>query len=116
MTTGPRPSGCCACESCDTRRGRVPADVGIGPGAESLCDVGTQLQHGAHLAVSQCLGIGIGADEIHPFDVGAEHVIDGVAAATADTDHLDYRVLTVCIHQFKHLPLSSLSRPLSKAT
>ncbi len=37
----------------------------------------------------------------HPF---ADHVVDGVAAGTPDTDHLDDRTGRLFLNDFKHLP------------
>ncbi|MNZ75477.1 hypothetical protein D3C78_939550 [compost metagenome] len=70
----------------------LAADVGIGAGTEPLGHVHAQLQDGLGIDLLQCLGIGVGTDEIDVVDVAAQHVIDGVAATTADTDDLDYRI------------------------
>ena len=32
------------------------------------------------------LAVGVGADELHAFDTGLHHLIDGVATTTTDTD------------------------------
>ncbi|MOA00052.1 hypothetical protein D3C78_1193960 [compost metagenome] len=70
-------------------QGSLAADFRIGAGAEALGHVHPQLQDGLGLDLLQRLGIGIGANEIDVIDVAAQHVVDRVAAATADTDHLD---------------------------
>jgi hypothetical protein len=43
-------------------------------------------------AAVERLRVGIGGDEIDAIDALADHVIDGVATGTADTDHLDHRI------------------------
>ncbi len=40
-------------------------------------------------AMRQRLRIGVGDDEFDALQVGADHVVDGVAAGAADTDHGD---------------------------
>jgi hypothetical protein len=42
--------------------------------------------------------IGVAAQELHALDAARHHVSDGVAAAAAYPDHLDYSVLAVSIH------------------
>jgi hypothetical protein len=37
-----------------------------------------------------------------PSIVGAQHVVDGVAATTTDTHHLDDRALGHIVYEFKH--------------
>jgi hypothetical protein len=34
------------------------------------------------------LGIGVGTDELHPFDVAVDHVLYGIPTAATDTDDL----------------------------
>jgi hypothetical protein len=43
----------------------------------------------------QRLSIGVGANELHPLDTRAHHVVNGIAATAPDTDQLDDRRLTV---------------------
>ena len=70
----------------------LAADLGIRAGAETLGHVATQLQVGARAAAGHGLRIGVGDDEFHAFDVGIEHVRDGIAAAAAHADDLDDRI------------------------
>jgi hypothetical protein len=66
---------------------RLPADLGIGAGAEALGDVAADLQRGLHLRVLERLRVGVDADELHAVDAAVErHVRDRVAAAAADPD------------------------------
>jgi hypothetical protein len=44
-------------------------------------------------AAVERLRVGVGADELHPLHALRDHVLDGVAAAAAHTDHLDLRAL-----------------------
>ena len=62
--------------------------VRVGTGAEPLGDLAAELQHGLGGDALERLGIGIGADELHPFDAALDHVIDGIAAAATDADDL----------------------------
>ena len=57
-------------------------------GAKPLGDLAAELQHGLGGDALERLGIGIGADELHPFDAALDHVIDGIAAAATDADDL----------------------------
>ena len=82
--------------------GRLPADCRIGAGAEPLGEVCAQLQNGARTGLLEGLRVGIGDNELHAFEFGADHVLDGIAAAAADADHLDHGLFAVAIHQFKH--------------
>ena len=83
------------------QRGGAP-DVRVGTGAQALGDVTAKLQHGPGLDVRQCLGVGIGADEIHAFHVIGNHMLDRVAAAAAHTDYLDDCIRRYVIDKFKH--------------
>jgi len=82
----------------------LTADFGVGASAQALGDAGTQLQDRACADVLECLSIGVGADEFNAFDVALDHVVDGVAAATADTDNFDYRALRDVVYEFEHVP------------
>ena len=68
--------------------GRLAPLLGPRSGAQTTC---TQLDAHRHTQIFQRLGIGIGADELHTLNLLLSHVIDGIAATTAQTDHLDYR-------------------------
>ncbi len=77
---------------------RLTADVRIGAGTQALGDTAAQLQGGARAHAGQRLGIGVGADKFHTFDVRLDHMLYGITATAADTHHLDNRVLAVRIH------------------
>src|SRR5690606_12547969 len=81
-------------------------DVGIGTRTQAFGNGGTELQHGARLNFLQRLGIGVGADEFHAFNVVAHHVIDSVAAAAANANDLDHCTLGGMVYEFEHFPLS----------
>src|SRR5690606_28719723 len=53
------------------------------------------------------LGVGVGVDELDALVVGREHVVDRVAAAAADADDLDDRLLSYGFYQFKHVSISA---------
>jgi len=52
-----------------------------------------QLDGAVRRAAHQGLCVGVGTDELHALDGARNHVFDGVAAATADPDHLDLGAL-----------------------
>ena len=84
---------------------RLAADFGMGAGAEPLGDVGAQLQDGSGRVVLQGLGIGVDTDELDTFDLARHHVLDGVAAAAADPDDANHRVVGI-FDQLEHCRLS----------
>jgi hypothetical protein len=57
---------------------------------QPLGDIRAHLQGDRHGAGLQRLRVGVGADEIHALDVGAQHVLHRVAAAAAHADDLDH--------------------------
>src|SRR5690606_34332064 len=82
--------------------GGLAAHIGIGPGAEAPGYPVAQLQQGRTGKVFQRLGVGVGADKLHPFDLTVDHVLDGVTAAATDTDHLDFRTCRNIFDNLKH--------------
>src|SRR5690606_42068254 len=74
---------------------------------QTLGHGGTQLQYGTGGHVLERLGVGVGADEVHAFDVVDHHMLQGVTAAAANADDFDDRVLREVIDPFKHGPISS---------
>ena len=52
-------------------------------------------------ATAQCLGIGVGANELDALHAGLDHVLNRVTAAAADADHLDLGAL-VELFGFNH--------------
>jgi hypothetical protein len=73
------------------------AHFGFGASAETG---GAELQQLVGLGAVQRLRVGIGADEFHALNALGDHVVDGVAAATTDPDHLDLGAL---VKLFDHL-------------
>jgi len=49
----------------------------------------------------QRLVIGVGADELHALYVAPDHVLDRIAAGTADTHHLDDRTARFGLENFQ---------------
>src|SRR5262249_12073100 len=84
-------------------------DFGIRAGAETLGHIAAELQRGLCAARLERLRIGVGADEVDALDVRIDHVAYGVAAAAADTDHLDHRIRCEFFYQFKHFHYLRLS-------
>ena len=69
----------------------LAADVGVGAGAEAAGELDAELQLDGRLRELERLAVGVGDDELDAFDAGADHAVDGVAAAAADADDLDPR-------------------------
>src|SRR5690606_33575826 len=76
----------------DALLGGRAADLGLRAGAETLGDVGTELDQPLGLRHGQRLGVGVGDDEVDALQPGSDHVVDGVAAAAADAEHRDVRL------------------------
>jgi hypothetical protein len=55
--------------------------------------------------VFQCLGIGVDADELDTLDLARHHVLDGIAPASADSDHAYYSAVGI-FDQLEHCRLS----------
>ena len=68
---------------------RLPANVRICAGPQSLGEMGPELYLVGHTALSDRLRIGITDNEIHPFNVLAEHVVHCIAAAATHTNDFD---------------------------
>ena len=68
---------------------RLAADLGVGAGAEALGQLRADLELRGGERVRQGLQVGVGRDELHPVDAGADHRVHRVAAAAADPDHPD---------------------------
>ena len=69
--------------------GGVHADFGVGAGAQALGDGLAQLDAAVGLGERQVLRVGVGDDELDPFEAGVDHVVDGVAACPADAEDDD---------------------------
>ncbi|CAI8929707.1 hypothetical protein EMIT093MI4_60122 [Pseudomonas sp. IT-93MI4] len=76
----------------------------VGASAQTFGHAGAQLQDGTRADVFQRLSISVGADEFDAFDVALDHVVDSVAAATANTDNFDYRACGDVVYEFEHFP------------
>ena len=67
------------------------ADIGLGTGAETLRNRRAELNLARCKRMRQRLAIGVRHQEINAVKIGTDHVVDGIAAGTADTDHGDTR-------------------------
>ena len=61
-------------------------DIGLRPGAEPLGDVDAHLDTPFRKGLRQGLGVGVGNHEFDAFEMGCDHVVDGIAARAADAD------------------------------
>ena len=77
----------------DAFQSGLAAHGGIGTGTQALGELFTQLDLDRSIVAAQGLHIGIGADELHPLQTGSDHVLHGIAAATAYTDDLELGVI-----------------------
>ena len=67
-------------------------------GAAALGQLGTQLHLGGSVVLGQSLLIRVHCDKFNALQAIADHAVDRVAAAAANTDHLDRR--NVFVHFF----------------
>jgi hypothetical protein len=65
------------------------ADLGARAGTQPLGDGGAQLDAALGARLGDGLGVGVGDDELDAFQLRGDHVVDGVAAGTADADDGD---------------------------
>ncbi len=63
--------------------------IRLGARAQPFGGGDTQLNAPAGLGLGQGLGVGVGDDEFDAFQPGFDHVVDGIAAGAADTEHGD---------------------------
>src|SRR5262249_30231403 len=81
----------------------VLADFRIRAGAEARGEPRAELQlHGSRRR-AQRLEIGIGHDELDAGEVRADHAVDRVGAAAAQTDHLDLGRLALLLQLERRL-------------
>src|SRR6266511_2750850 len=59
----------------------------IGAGAESFCEPAAELNFDWCPRSLQCLQIGVRNEEFNALNAGFDHAINGIAAATTDSDH-----------------------------
>ena len=77
----------------DAFQGGLTTHGGVGTGPQALGELFAQLDLDRGVVAAQGLHIGIGADELHPLQTGSDHVLHGVAAATAYTDDLKLGII-----------------------
>ncbi len=63
------------------------ADFGLGAGAETFGDLRTHLNDALGLRQRQRLRVGVGDDEVDALEAGRDHVVDGIAAGTANAEY-----------------------------
>ena len=68
-----------------------PPDFRVASRTQSLGQLRAQLNFQRGIGSQQRLRVGIGHQKVDAFQVGCDHAVDGVAAASADPDHLDFR-------------------------
>src|SRR5882724_9772226 len=67
----------------------LAADLGIGAGAKAFGEFCAELKFHGRLRKFERLKVSVRRDEFHALDLGSNHAIDGVAAASADADYFD---------------------------
>ena len=75
--------------SCEGFFGAGAADIRLGARAQAFGGGGAELDAPLGLGLGQRLGIGVGHDEVHAFEAGFDHVVDGIAAGAAHAQHGD---------------------------
>ena len=71
--------------------GRPSPDIGIGAGAQSPGELTADIELDVGIAHEQRLRVSVDRDELDTPESLFDHAIDGVDAATADSDDLDNR-------------------------
>ncbi len=72
--------------------GRGRADLRLGAGTETFGDVGAHLNAALGGRAHQGLRVGVGDDELHALEAAFDHVVDGVAAGAAHSEHGNARL------------------------
>ena len=79
--------------------GGLPADLGVGAGAEAPGQLAADVELDVGVAHQQRLRVGVDRDELDALEADLDHPVDGVDAAAADADDLDDReVVLRCCH------------------
>ena len=71
---------------------RCPADIGTRSGAKALRQLSADLNPMLGFGVNQRLRVGVGDQEFDAFELRGDHVVDGIAARTADPEHKNARL------------------------
>ena len=87
----------CACAS----------DIGPRAGAKPLGYARADLDFSLRLRLRKRLRVGVGHDELDTFELGRDHVVDGIAAGAADAQHGD---AWSELGDFRHFQLDRHSR------
>lgn len=75
------------------RRNRASVQIQIGQTLTRGLGAAAELDDAVGRAAGQGLRVGVGANEFHALHAAGNHVLNGVAAATAHADHLDLGAL-----------------------
>ena len=68
--------------------GSATTHLWVCAGAETAGEITAHVELHISVAHQQSLGISIDGDELHPSEAKFDHAVDGVDAATADSDNL----------------------------
>ena len=71
------------------------ADLWARTGAQTFGDAGAKLDPRRGVILLQRLRVGVGDDEFNAFQIFLDHVVDGIAACPANTEHGDARAQIV---------------------
>ena len=86
--------------------GGLASDVGVGARAQSPGELAADVELDVGVAHEQRLGVRVDRDELDALESLFDHAIDGVDAATADSDDLDNRQIVLrCCHEEGTFPL-----------
>ena len=85
---------------------RPAADIGVGAGAKPPGELTADIELDVGVAHEQRLRVSVDRDELDALEPLFDHAIDGVDAATADSDDLDNRQIVLrCCHEEGTFPL-----------
>jgi hypothetical protein len=91
--------------------GRLTTYFRIAPRTQSARQLPTEVQLQVGVAHEQCLGIGVGSDELHVAEPRVDHAIDGVDTTATDPNHLDDgQVVTLGLNGGHGLPRVRVDR------
>jgi hypothetical protein len=88
--------------------GGLASDIGVSAGAQPSGELTADIELDVRIAHEQRLRVSVDRDELDALEPLFDHAIDGVDAATADSDDLDNRQIVLrCCHEEGPFPLAA---------
>ena len=69
----------------------------VGSGTQSSSQITSDIKLDVGVGHEQRLGVGVHGDELDATQIGLDHSVDGVDAATTDADDLDLCLVVLCV-------------------